>query len=401
MKKSYTFSKNIFYVILTIFFLFFVLIGLTFQNNEKFFSMPLTSQSEISISSLESLMSENFEDNYDEVKNRSAGSVGERDFANILAEKLSSKGLDFLPNAESFIQSFQISNDLKSQNVIGFINNNSQNNIILSAHYDSIYKENMVGETISSGFNDNLSGVIGVLSLMEMLQDLTPQPNFNVIVAFYGAEEIGCKGSGFFMEKLEFGIKSKILLAINFDSIGAGDFLYYYHSDFSTIYGNSIDVLANNKNTIRKLGFNRLFSTLADSELNYSNIGLKSDNASHLKNGINSLLFFAGNLNSFNGLGFFEKQGEQLIMHRKDSKETVDSIFGEAYYNNIANTVSFSFSILTDESFNETNFFAGQINPLIFSNWILKASGILLIIIIIIIFKTNTRLKMKKRLNNY
>ncbi|MDD3231964.1 MAG: M20/M25/M40 family metallo-hydrolase [Clostridia bacterium] len=362
--------------------------------------MPLTSQSEISNSDLESLMSEIFIDNYDNVKNRSAGSSGERDFANILAEKLSSKGFEFLPNSESFIQSFQISNDLNSQNVVGFINNNSQNNIILSAHYDSIYKEDMVGETISYGFNDNLSGVIGVLSLTEILQNLTPQPNFNIIVAFYGAEEIGCKGSEFFMEKLASDIKSKILLAINFDSIGAGDFLYYYHSDFPTTYGESIDVLANSNDALKKLGFNRLFTTLTGNGLNYSNIGLKSDNASHLKNGINSLFFFAGNLDSFNGLGFFEKQGEQLIMHKTDSKETIDLIFGETYYNNIANTVSFCFSVLTDDNFNETNFYAGQINSLIFSDWILKASGVLLIIIIIIIFKTSTKIKRNKTVEN-
>lgn len=341
-------------------------------------------------SQIQSLIEEIYSDNFEQVKNRTAGGAGELAFANILSEKLDLLGLQFLTTNESYLQEFQISETKSSQNVIGLKDNGSQNYVILGAHYDAVYKET------SFGYNDNLSGVVGALYLVEKL--LNEDIDSNIIVVFYGAEEAGCLGSKYFVNHLPDEIKNNILLSINYDSIGGGEHLYYFHTDYPTVYGTTLDNFAENSDfNIIKPGFNRFFSSLVNNDLNYTSIVLNSDNSTYLKNGINSLMFFAGDLNATNGLGFFEKAGHSRIMHNTDSEQTNLDVFGESFYENIDNAVLLSYDLLISDDFNEENFFAGQVNPALYSDFVLKIVGVIFIVILLAGFFVTVNLVYKKQ----
>ncbi len=312
---------------------------------------------------------QNFNQTY---KDRTAGSVGENSTANYIMEKLEEFNIN--PFFDNYIQKFKVNNQ-SSQNVIGFVDNNSPYYVIIGAHYDNVFVENK-----SFGINDNASGVLTNLNLTSLLRDANL--NYNIIFAFFGAEEIGLKGSEYFLNSLQKKILDNIILYINLDSIGAGDNLYYYHYDLKTIYGNYIDNFAKNFE-ITKLGKDKLYSNTSAFGINYNHIGLNSDNASFLKKGINSLTFFAGNL-SATGFGFFETEGQDKIMHNSDNIQTIEEVFGEKFYSNMENVNNFVYNLMISKDF-VSNMLEREINPTLLSLWFLKLIGILLIICLALI----------------
>lgn len=332
-----------------------------------------------------------FVNDFENVKNRTAGSVGEQNMAQNLQTQLENLELEKLDNSETFLQEFTFSKNLTSQNVVGLIDNGSTNFIVLGAHYDAVY----VAEN-SYGYSDNISGVSAVLCLANFLKE-TPDLPYNIIVCFYGAEEVGCLGSTYFANNLPDEIKNNILLSINFDSVGAGDNLYYFHTDYGTKYGGAIDTFARqNYSNINKSKNTNFFSSIASNGINYSNLALNSDNSSFIKQGINSLSFFAGNLDAKNGLGFFETTNHERIMHSTDSVETIEEIFGEKFFLNIATIANFSFDLLTDESFTAENFEANQVQTFLYSDWFLKMIGASLVILLFVGFYVFVNIKYKK-----
>lgn len=152
------------------------------------FSFPITNNTvkadnpaSESVLEIKQLISEIYTSNLNEIKNRTAGSNGESAFANVLSNKLNEMGLSFIPEMESFTQSFTISDSKTSQNVIGYKNNNAENYVVIGSHFDAVYIKDL-----SFGFNDNLSGVVGTLQLAKKLLEINF--NYNLIVVFYGAE---------------------------------------------------------------------------------------------------------------------------------------------------------------------------------------------------------------------
>ncbi len=302
----------------------------------------------------------------DSNSNRTAGSEGEKQTANYLEEKL--KELSISPLLENYQQSFEY-NKTSSQNVIGYVDNNAENYVVIGAHYDNVYKLD-----VSSGTNDNASGVVTSLNLASTLKN--SNLNFNIIFAYFGAEEIGLAGSNYFLDNLKSDILDNIILYINLDSIGAGDYLYYYHYDAPTQYGNYIDNFANDY-MITKLGTKRLYSNRNTLGINYNHIGLNSDNASFIKRGINSLNFFAGNLDVAR-LGFHETENNDTIMHNTDSLETNTEVFGERFYINMANVNNFVTDLLLSNDFADA-MKVREINPILLTDWFLKVIAIIFV----------------------
>lgn len=311
--------------------------------------------------------------NFENIKNRISGSSGEKNMANILCDYLEEKNIDFFFN-DTYLQEFSF-DKTKSQNVAGLINNNSEKYIVLGAHYDSVYVSGK-----SFGYSDNFSGVLAVLSLINYFSSTIC--NYNIIVVFYGAEEVGSKGSEFFVKNLDGNIKNNILLSFNFDSIGAGDYLYYYHSDFKTKYGTVLDKLLNNYNFKNASG--KLVSPLTYRNFNYTALGLNSDNSTYLRAGINSILFFAGNIE--NSCSYKETKSTDKIMHNTDSYENIEKIFGEKYIENIEKTILITENLVFADDFNENYFFPNQINPIIFSPWVLKFFGVFVVGVLFVVY---------------
>ena len=318
--------------------------------------------------------------------NRTAGSQGEKTSAEYIENKLSSFGLESL--YENFQQTFSYDEN-SSQNVLAIKRNSSEKYVIIGSHYDAIFK---LG--VSEGVNDNASGVITNLLLAEYFS--SQNLSYNLIFAFFGAEEEGFLGSQYFLDNLNENIKENILLYINLDSIGAGKNLYYYHYDQATCYGNFIDKTLNEK--VLKLGYNKLFSNKSTLGTSYYHIGMLSDNMTFLKQGINSLNFFAGDLNS-SDFGFHEIDGQDKIMHKTDSLETIGNTFGESFYSNMQDIYENIIILLTSDNF-ESAMQVKEINPIVLTDWFLKLVAgsfvLVLMLLTIIFFKIKAKLKLTK-----
>ena len=98
-----------------------------------------------------------------------------------------------------------------SHNVIAEIPGKTDEWIILSAHYDS--------RPTSPGVYDNLTGCIGILSILEELKKIAPN-RYGIRACFVGSEERGLLGSKAYVRDHEQEL-AKAVLNINIDMIGA------------------------------------------------------------------------------------------------------------------------------------------------------------------------------------
>lgn len=103
-----------------------------------------------------------------------------------------------------------------SQNVIGEIKGNSDEAIIIGAHYDTVIN--------SVGAIDNASGVTVLLEILRILSGLANENNFQkkLIFVFFGSEEVELQGSEYYINHLQKNKQKNIKLMINLDELGAG-----------------------------------------------------------------------------------------------------------------------------------------------------------------------------------
>ena len=113
----------------------------------------------------------------------------------------------------------------EGHNVIGFINNNATNTIIIGAHYDhlgrgedrnSLYTG--TAPAIHNGADDNSSGTSAVIELGKMLKASKLKKNNYLLITFSG-EELGLFGSKYFAEHPTVEL-DKVNYMINMDMIG-------------------------------------------------------------------------------------------------------------------------------------------------------------------------------------
>ena len=89
--------------------------------------------------------------------------------------------------------------------------------IFITAHYDHLGK---INDAIFSGANDNASGVAMMLSLMKYFSK--NKPDYTLVFCAFTGEEIGLKGSQFFVNNPPFNLKN-IKVMLNFDMVGTGE----------------------------------------------------------------------------------------------------------------------------------------------------------------------------------
>lgn len=111
------------------------------------------------------------------------------------------------------------------KNVIGFINNQAANTVILGAHYDHLgYGEDKTaldtGHIIHNGADDNASGTAALIELTRKLKKSAPVNNNYLILNFSG-EELGLLGSKYWLENPSLAITPNYM--INMDMVGRYD----------------------------------------------------------------------------------------------------------------------------------------------------------------------------------
>ena len=111
------------------------------------------------------------------------------------------------------------------QNVIGYIDNNAPNTIILGAHYDHLgFGEDGNSMTrnahnrIHNGADDNASGSAAIIELARLLKPSRFKKNNYLFIAFSG-EELGLYGSKYFTQDPTIDLSS-VNFMINLDMVG-------------------------------------------------------------------------------------------------------------------------------------------------------------------------------------
>ncbi|HQR92433.1 MAG: hypothetical protein B7Y15_00080 [Bacteroidetes bacterium 24-39-8] len=134
----------------------------------------------------------------------------------------------FSDNSASFNLSLKIAISERKRNatnVVGFINNNEANTVILGAHYDHLgYNEDKnaldTGHIIHNGADDNASGTAALLELARLLKKSAPKNN-NYLIIHFSAEELGLFGSKYWLDNPTTAITPNYML--NMDMVGRYD----------------------------------------------------------------------------------------------------------------------------------------------------------------------------------
>ena len=105
----------------------------------------------------------------------------------------------------------------RSQNVCGYIPGETDSMIVFTAHYEHL---GMHGDTIFFGAHDNASGTAAVLDLARMCNQ--QRGRYTYVFLFFGGEESGLIGSGFFAD-MPLIKMNKVKLLVNIDLFCGGD----------------------------------------------------------------------------------------------------------------------------------------------------------------------------------
>ena len=174
----------------------------------------------------------------EELEGRQTGTRGEKKAAKYIQNRfkeleLSPKGTQGFLQAFTFLPKTNPHEDVKfdvngdgtitGNNVLGFIDNNAENTVIIGAHYDhlgfggegSLYRDTL--KAIHNGADDNASGVAVMLDLAAKLKTKNTRNNY-LFIAFSG-EEMGLLGSNYFVKNPTLDIK-KVSYMINMDMVG-------------------------------------------------------------------------------------------------------------------------------------------------------------------------------------
>ena len=174
----------------------------------------------------------------DDFEGRQTGSEGEQKAAAYISKRFKDIGLE-AKGTNDFLQAFSFKpktdphqevnyivkdgdSTITGTNVIGMLNNNAENTIIIGAHYDhlgygaegSLHR----GEAaIHNGADDNASGVAVLIDLAKNLKDKNTNNNY-IFIAFSG-EEMGLLGSNYFVKNPTIDTKAANYM-INMDMVG-------------------------------------------------------------------------------------------------------------------------------------------------------------------------------------
>jgi hypothetical protein len=157
-----------------------------------------------------------------DIGNRPSGSGNETSAANFIQRKLEEFGYT------TETQWFTAYDDYEgasfgSFNIIAIKQGDSDKQIVIGAHYDSVDDEG------SQGADDNASGVAVLLETAKRVVNIeTP---YTLVFVAFGAEEVGLWGSAYFVDELKTGEQINIIGMVNLDSLVAGDKAYVYGNE--------------------------------------------------------------------------------------------------------------------------------------------------------------------------
>ena len=201
----------------------------------------------------------------DKLQGRGTGSKGEQKAAKYIAKQFKKIGLKPAVTEGSFFHEYsfkKLSNPhgaedsnqtpIKSQNVVGFLDNGADVTIIVGAHYDHLglgHDNNSLDANpdgkIHNGADDNASGTAGVIELARYFSNNNKKEPFNFLFVCFSGEELGLIGSKKFTETPAVSV-NKINYMVNMDMIGryrADKGLIVHGYGTSPLWGKMLDII--------------------------------------------------------------------------------------------------------------------------------------------------------------
>jgi len=166
----------------------------------------------------------------DELRGRATGTPEIDISAKYIADWFKAYDVSTAPGYDSYFQEFDVtmrdSSIVKSKNVIGLIEGSDpalrDEYVLLAAHYDhlGVGPATAEGDSIYNGARDNAVGVATVMAAGKYFAEHPPKRS--VILALWGAEELGLIGSGYFAENPVVPL-DQIVYNLNIDGAGYND----------------------------------------------------------------------------------------------------------------------------------------------------------------------------------
>ncbi len=172
----------------------------------------------------------------DKLKGRGTSSPEEIVAANYIAKQFKKIGLT--PFQSSYLKAFtykapsnphdtiSTGESLQAYNVVGYLNNNAPQTIVIGAHYDHLglgHDHNSLDANpegkIHNGADDNASGTAGVIELAKYFASNKKTESSNFLFICFSGEELGLLGSKKYCENPDIDLKT-INYMINMDMIG-------------------------------------------------------------------------------------------------------------------------------------------------------------------------------------
>lgn len=175
----------------------------------------------------------------DKLEGRGTGTDGEKAAADYIAQRFEDIGLegkgtngyfqDFTftpktdPHSEAKFTDVNEDGSITGRNVLGFIDNNASQTVVIGAHYDHLgyggdgSLDRSEEKAIHNGADDNASGVAVMLNLASKLKETNTNNNY-LFMAFSG-EEMGLLGSNYFVKNSTIPTDS-INYMFNMDMVG-------------------------------------------------------------------------------------------------------------------------------------------------------------------------------------
>jgi hypothetical protein len=151
----------------------------------------------------------------DTIGQRVAGTEGESEALDYIYQQFKQLGY------KTTVQDFTFNSDgadYDSANVIAVKPGKSSKTVIVGGHYDSV--------DVGRGADDSASGIAVILETAEVLKKIkTP---YTIKFVAFGAEEVGLKGSAYYVSQMSAKDIKNTVVMINLDSLAVGDKMYVY-----------------------------------------------------------------------------------------------------------------------------------------------------------------------------
>lgn len=172
----------------------------------------------------------------DSLEGRGTGTAGEKLAIAYIQSQWSKIGLVPKGDGKLFTQKFTFKGGIhgtgeegNAYNLVGFIDNQAANTIVIGAHFDHLGLGNQGSsldanpqDKIHNGADDNASGVAGVIELARHFQTNKIKESTNFLFLCFSGEELGLYGSKYFTENPTIDL-TKVSYMINMDMIGRLD----------------------------------------------------------------------------------------------------------------------------------------------------------------------------------